>query len=84
MRYKNIEFRQLCGDRPAELVAWNQEDTLAGEFCYTLLWWRKDNEGYYIEFVGDRPLQHEDQESLFKMMKYGQSVLTAQYRLMEY
>lgn len=84
MRYENVEFRQL-GNRHPELVAWKPyPDSDRGEaFCYTLLWWKKDSEGYYIEFVGTRPLEYDDQETLFKMMKYGQTVLDAEFKLME-
>ncbi len=83
MRVDNLEFRRNDSSRSPEIVAWNTNDSLAGEFCYTLLWWKKDREGYYIEFVGARPLEIDDQASLLKMMKYGQAVLDAEFKLME-
>ena len=84
MRYEDLEFSNMAGRHP-EIVAWqSHEDSSRGEeFCYTLLWWKKDKEGYYIEYVGDRPLKFHDSGRLMKMMKYGQAVLDAEFRLME-
>ena len=85
MRLDNLEFRQIGGARPPEIIAWNvYEDSSRGEeFSYTLLWWKKNSEGYYIEFVGDRPLKEDNQETLMKLMKYGQAVLDAEFKLWE-
>jgi hypothetical protein len=85
MRVDNLEFRNMGGTRSPEIVAWKSyEDSSRGEeFCYTLLWWKKDREGYYIEFVSDRPLNEDNQETLMKLMKYGQAVLTAEFKLLE-
>ena len=84
MRYEDLEFRNMVGRHP-EIVAWNPypDSDRGEEYCYTLLWWKKDSEGYYIEFVGPRPLEYHDQQRLFKMMKYGQAVLDADFNLME-
>lgn len=82
MRIKNLEFRQLGGDRLAEIICWSHNGGKS-EFCYTVLWFKKDNEGYYIEFVGDRPLKVEDRDTLWNLMEYGQTVLDAQWRLHE-
>lgn len=75
MRYKNLEFRQKDGRDP-ELVVWLPSFAS----CYTILWWKRDKEGWYIEFVGARPLDH-DMEDVWKMMRYGQSILDAQFNL---
>jgi hypothetical protein len=86
MRLENLEFRHNgTSPRDPEIIAWlPQLDSSRGEeFCYTLLWWRKNREGYYIEFVGDRPLKIDEQSLLLKMMKYGQAVLDAEFNLME-
>jgi hypothetical protein len=80
-RLGSLEFRyQEFEDRDAEIVTWDSNDT--GEFCYSLLFWRKDREGYYVEFVGSRPLdQIHNHEHLWKLIRYGQSVLDATYEL---
>jgi hypothetical protein len=85
MRYEDLEFRRNKDGRDAEIVAWQPSlDSDRGEeFCYTLLWWKKDREGYYIEFVGNRPLKYKGQERLMRMMRYGQAVLDAEYFFME-
>ena len=83
MRVKNLEFIRNSGsDRGAEIVGFgtNSNDT---EYRYTILWWREDKEGYHIEFVGDRPLQIDDRDTLWHLMAYGQTVMDAEYKLME-
>jgi hypothetical protein len=84
MRVKNLEFRRL-EEREPEIIAWVESNvnTIAGDYCYTLLWYHKNKEGYYIQFIGDRPLVFEDQELLWKMMKYGQTVLDAELELLK-
>ena len=84
MRVKNLEFRRL-EDREPEIIAWVESNgtTITGEYCYTLLWYLKNKEGYYIQFIGDRPLVYEDQELLWKMMNYGQKVLDAELELLK-
>lgn len=78
MRVDDLEFRRN-GLSNAEIVRWQVQGEK--EFCYTLLWFKKDDEGYYIEFVGARPLEIEDRGTLWKLMDYGQAVLTAEYKL---
>ncbi len=92
MRIKNFEFRQNKGDRNPEIVQWNQYDENstklvnapnAKEYCYTLMWFKKDREGYYVEFVGRRPLDVEDKETLWDLMDYSQKILDAQFKLLD-
>lgn len=81
MRIKNIEFRHL-DQRPAEIVQW-ATDSSGKEFCFTLLFYKRNSEGYYIEFVGARPLEYADEELMWVLMKYGQSVMDAKWRVEE-
>jgi hypothetical protein len=81
-RIDNLEFRMLREDRAAEIVCWVTNGD-GKEYCYTLLWYRKDREGYYIEFVGRRPLDHKFDNTLWALMEYGQDVLDAEFRLTE-
>lgn len=79
LRRDNLEFRRNQDGRPAEIVRWalNGDGT---EYCYTLLWWAQDSEGYYVQFVGRRPF-NDNSESLWEMMEYGQDVLDAETKL---
>ena len=81
MKTTHFGFLRNGDSRDPEIVKWT---TVAGqETRYTLLWYRKYGEGYRIEFVGDRPLQEEHQEELFELMRYGQTVLDAEVKLLE-
>ena len=85
MRVKNLEFiRNRDGQylRDPEIVAYDTDST-GKEFRYTLLFWRKNREGWQIEFVGNRPLNFDDKETLWNLMQYGQAVLDAEFRLFE-
>jgi hypothetical protein len=81
-RVNNLEFRMLGADRAAEIVCW-ETNSDGQEYCYTLLWYQKGSEGYYIEFVGRRPLDHKFDDVLWAIMEYGQTVLDAEFRLNE-
>lgn len=80
-RIGDIEFRWM-GDRKPEIVQWNTDGN-GKDYCFTLLWFSKDKEGYYVEFVGDRPLNYHDTETLWKLMRYGNSVCNATFKLEE-
>lgn len=72
IKYKDFEFRTvnkfltLKGQlSTVELVKWN------GDNCYTLLYWVKDDDGYYIKFVGDRPIGNiVDKQDIIKIWEY--------------
>ena len=81
LRRGNLEFRRNQEGRPAEIVRWakNGDGT---EYCWTLLWYRQDKEGYFVEFVGRRPFDNNS-DNLWEMMEYGQEVLDAEFKLEE-
>jgi hypothetical protein len=79
LRIADLEFRHTEQRRP-EIVAWNSPKA-EPEYCYTLLWWRRDAEGWQCEFVGRRPFDFSDQGKLWALMCYGQDVLDALYKL---
>lgn len=93
MRVKNLEFRRNANTgRSPEIVAFREYSPNfrpenapdVKEYCYTLLFWRSTgSEGPSIEFVGARPLDFEERDALIEMMKYGQAVLDAEFKLME-
>ena len=81
MRVGVIEFRQLP-DRDAEIVQW-MKNTSGQEYCYTLMFFEKDKEGFYARFIGGRPLQFENPTVLWGLMCYAQKVLDAAFKLQE-
>lgn len=86
-RISNLEFRMLGTEdnpRSPEIICW-QTDSTGREFCFTLLWWSRNKEGFYAEFIGDRPFQSEiNQQLLWELMRFGQNVLNAQFEIEEY
>lgn len=79
LRKGNLEFRRNKDGRPAEIIRWAQNGD-GTEYCYTLLWWKRGKEDFYVEFVGRRPFD-DDSDSLWEMMEYGQEVLDAEFKL---
>lgn len=80
MKHRDLEFRQLGEGRKPEVVRWkvgaNDE-----WFCYTLCWWGKDKEGYNLEFIGSRPFEYDDIDTLWSLLRYADKVLQAQFEL---
>ena len=81
MRISNFEFRRNGDDRLAEIVAWEDREN-EKPYCYTVVFFYKDKEGYYLKSVGDRILV-EDYDTLHKLIKYAFTVLNAEFELME-
>ena len=81
LRKGNLEFRRNKEDRQSEILRWGQNSD-GIEYCWSLLWYRQDKEGYYIEFVGRRPFD-DDSDNLWELMEYGQEVLDAEFKLEE-
>ena len=82
MRVENLEFiRNPNSERGPEIIQWGMHD--GAPIRFTILFWRKDREGWHIEFVGSRPLEVDDQDVLFKIMRYGQAVLDAEFQLFD-
>ena len=80
-RIGNLEFRRNKEGRPAEIIRWAQNGD-GTEYCYTLLWYQRGREGFYVEFVGRRPFD-DDADNLWEIMEYGQAVLDAEFELEE-
>ena len=80
-RIDNLEVRfNFDSDRDAEIVKHFQG--AGGEYCCTILWWVKDSEGYSIHTIGGRIFgQDIDRDTLWKLMKYGQTVMEARFSL---
>lgn len=75
MRVGDIEFRQMP-ERQPEIIHWKKDST-GKEYCYTLMFFEKDKEGFYAKFIGGRPFQHESPMPLWNLMTYAQRVLDA-------
>lgn len=79
MRRGDLQFRDFHSRTP-EIVRWSK-DSKGTEFCYTLMFFEKDSEGFNINFIGGRPLEYENPMELWTMMKYAQKILTARFEL---
>lgn len=82
MKYRDLEFRQLGDGRNPEIVCW-KEDPDGTKYCYTLCWGIKDKEGYSLKFIGSRPFEYDDIDTLWSLLKYANKVLEAQFELEE-
>jgi hypothetical protein len=80
MKRGNYEFRRL-EKRDAEIVRWITDDT-EKPYCYSILFWNKEKEGFEVGFVGDRPIR-EDLNEFWPLLVYGQKVLDAEFKLMQ-
>lgn len=83
MRFEEFEFRHNLNNEAKfdpEIVQWHTREN-GTEFCFTILWFKRGSEDWYIEFVGDRPLKAENREALWKLMEYAQTVLDAEFKL---
>lgn len=68
-----------------DLVKWTT-DSDGKRYCYSLAYWRKDSEGYYLHFVGNRPFKNidpEDVEIVWKALGIAQKVLDGWFELEE-
>jgi hypothetical protein len=46
------------------------------EYCYVLAYWKRDKEGYYLKYVGNRPFEDGISYTTFHYLaKYGQKEL---------
>jgi hypothetical protein len=85
MRISDLEFRRCGATAPsssyAEIVRWEKSSS-ASERCYTILVFdTTPSEEPSIRFVGSRPFDIDSTGILWKLMKYGQSILQAEYDL---
>jgi hypothetical protein len=91
-KYKYYELRACpkrlvrFHDEPNEtinLVKWSTHND-STPYCYSLAYWKKNSEGYELQFVGDRPFKNilpEDVEIVWKALKVAQKVLDGWFDL---
>ena len=88
-KYKNYELRacpkhlaRFFPDEPNEtidLVLW-QKDSKGKDSCFSLAYFIKKSEGYYLNFVGNRPFQYiaeEDVPFVWNALNAAQKILDA-------
>ena len=61
----------------AEIVKWSK-DKNEKEYCFTIAYWNKGEEGYDLQFVGSRPFD-VDGEIFMKLAKQGQKMLDEEF-----
>ena len=78
MRLGNIEVRtcgkHLTNDKrhiTAEIIKWHENK----ETCHTIAYWARDEEGFYIKFIGRRPFDDCSGDIFWKIAKIGQEHL---------
>lgn len=78
----DLEFRWVIDyKRSPEIVRWVKSE-VQGDYCYTVAKWKKDSEGYSLEFIGSRPLDSEiDKDVFWELVKYGQKICDANFDL---
>jgi hypothetical protein len=91
MRYKNIEFRRAgvadsnghtTSLRDPEIVAWMQRDD-DKETCYTICWFKECKEDWYMETVGNRFTEYEEEYPLIHVARYALRVLNLEKQFHE-
>ena len=73
-------------DEPNETIDFVKYDTDSNgkRYCYSLAYWKKDNEGYELKFVGGRPFRYiesEDIEVVWQALRVAQKVLDGWFEL---
>lgn len=81
-RINDLEIRYSNFNKMYELVQWNKKET-GEEYCFVIAFFRKGKEGCNIEFIGNRPFLNDNSELVWTMLKYGQSVVDAEFNLEE-
>ena len=83
-RINNLEFRKVEHNDETyyEIIRWFDEDESIGKTCYTVAQYKKDKEGHYLKFVGDRPFgDRVDPIEFWNLAEYGQQILNAEWKL---
>jgi hypothetical protein len=77
-RLNNIEFRWSKANKLFELVRW--VEGCYKPYCYTIAFFRRGSESFFIESVGSRLLQAVDNCSdTIKVWRYAETVLRAEF-----
>lgn len=63
-----------------EMICWKRK---SDPYCFTLAYWKKDNEGYNLYFVGNLVFQNCDKETFWKLAKKAQKHLDKHFAQQE-
>ena len=82
-REKNIEARS-CGENlllsnphtTIEIIEWFED--VKKPYCYTIAYWERGSEGYYLKFVGNRPFEIKP-SLFFRIAKSAQEYLDSEF-----
>lgn len=87
LEVKSNEVGGKCDDKSAASIVrwWDKEDEPDTKCCITIAYWKRDKEGYELQFVGDRPLDNEVDWPDFRfLVKIGQERLTEYFNNDQY
>ena len=62
-----------CEHNTSEIVMFGKINELE-DYCFTIAYWLKDSEGYYLKFVGDRTF-NTNKEVFMQLAEQGQRIL---------
>jgi hypothetical protein len=74
LKIGDLEVRSNAKDS-AEIVQWTTVDK-DDPFCWTIAYWNKSSDGYYLQFVGGRPFEANVDPAIFmQLAQRGQKLL---------
>lgn len=95
-RYKDYEIRACPKhlarlspderDETIDFVKWSKDSESGLNHYFSLAYFKRDSEGYYLKFVGPRPFEHIDPEDLgviWPVLKSAQEILNMFFDLEE-
>lgn len=97
-KLEDLEFRKTPrlgreNEHYYEIVKWVEAEDAGGKpYCYTLIMWTLNSEGWDIEFVGNRPFTYINRDSLnsgidckkfWSFLEYCQAYLNNEFRFEE-
>ena len=81
-KHKDLEVRYSEVNKKWELVQWrcygDKPDT-----CFVVAFFDQTDEGCDVKFIGSRPFNYYDPKTLWKMLKYGHSIVEAEFMFNE-
>lgn len=61
------------------IVVWDKGEN-EKPYCYSIAYWVRDKEGYYLQFVGGRPFNEDmDVTKFWPLLEIGQKILDAYF-----
>lgn len=78
-----VKTRIYDKNETIDFIKWatNSDDK---KYCFSLAYWRREDEGYELKFVGNRPfdeIETEDIEKVWGALRMAQNVLNEWFKL---